>query len=157
MSTDIAERQDMTDAGMYRKKPVTIEAFQWTGPDCPLPKWAEGKMELHSTEKIHNSEYLLIPTLEGKMQANRGDWIIKGVKGELYPCKPDIFEATYTPANEPDPAISAAEERGRREMKEAVYRICANVGEGTDIEDGEMVAMRISGLTAALPEKGLIL
>jgi hypothetical protein len=52
-------------------------------------------------------------------------------------------------------ALAAARDEGRREMKEAVYRICANVGEGTDIEDGEMVAMRISGLTAALPTKGV--
>lgn len=41
---------------------------------------------------------LLIPTLEGEMRAEVGDWIIRGVKGELYPCKPDIFEATYDPA-----------------------------------------------------------
>jgi hypothetical protein len=46
--------------------------------------------------EINNSaEGLYIMTLEGKMRANKGDWIIKGVKGELYPCKPDIFEATY--------------------------------------------------------------
>ena len=45
-----------------------------------------------------NDQCYLIPTLEGTMIANNGDWIIRGVKGELYPCKPDIFAATYEPA-----------------------------------------------------------
>lgn len=59
----------------YRKKPVVIEAYQ-----CAEP--------------------LDIPTLEGVMHANVGDWIITGVKGEQYPCKPDIFTATYEEVHE---------------------------------------------------------
>ncbi|MEA2036436.1 MAG: hypothetical protein U9O94_02930 [Nanoarchaeota archaeon] len=75
----------------YRKKPVVIEAFQW-GVD-EVPKWwidksAEFKLDI-------NSGSVFIPTLEGTHEARVNDFIIKGIKGELYPCKPDIFEATY--------------------------------------------------------------
>ncbi len=78
--------------GMYRKKPVVVEAVQWSGSNveelaqfAPLAKVkAEGKRNA-----------LIIDTLEGVMLGEPGDWIIKGVKGEFYPCKPDIFEATY--------------------------------------------------------------
>lgn len=79
----------------FQKKPVIVQAFQWNGINTELPSWAQGKMELHRTEKIENSEYLIIPTLEGKMQAGIGDWIIQGIAGEIYPCKAEIFAATY--------------------------------------------------------------
>ena len=79
----------------YRKKPVIIEAFRWMPEqvrmdgEYPLPDW------IKEGNTIVNGDCLEIFTLEGVMRANPGDWIIKGVKGELYPCKPDIFEATY--------------------------------------------------------------
>lgn len=77
----------------YRKKPIVIEAVQFTGTNhdeiadfcAPQPV------------KVGGGFTLLIPTLEGEMTANQGDWVIKGVKSEFYPCKPDIFEATYEP------------------------------------------------------------
>lgn len=81
----------------YRKKPVVIEAVQWNGSDKSLLEIKK----LHSVPPIaqawclRQGEQLELPTLEGKMWANKGDWIIRGVKGEIYPCKPDIFEATY--------------------------------------------------------------
>lgn len=84
----------------WRKKPIVIEAFKWTGgPDqTEDPEWIVEALR-EGTVRIENggtSEVsLLISTLEGILRANRGDWIIQGVKGELYPCKPDIFEATY--------------------------------------------------------------
>lgn len=89
----------------YRKKPIVIEAVLNRGsnlkeietflagkvlPDSYAPRgdfginWGNGEVFIH--------------TLEGTMLANVGDWIIKGVKGEFYPCKPDVFEATYEPA-----------------------------------------------------------
>ena len=76
----------------YRKKPVVIEAFQWTGDTRVLADFTKGK-----TGRLLQvyGDTLTIHTLEGEMTANNGDWIIRGVKGELYPCKPDIFEATY--------------------------------------------------------------
>lgn len=76
----------------YRKKPVVIEAEQYQG----------GVANPWGFDAVFNyadNEYqLLIPTLEGVMKASPGDWIITGVKGEVYPCKPDIFAATYDAA-----------------------------------------------------------
>lgn len=74
----------------YRKKPVVIEAIQWDGMNYDeLGDW----MGMSATCEIDGC--FLIPTLEGEMRASPGDWIIKGVQGEFYPCKPDIFAATY--------------------------------------------------------------
>lgn len=75
----------------YRKKPVVIEAVQWTG---------ENKVEIQQFIGCYLDEntilkHLYLPTLEGVVAASAGDYIIKGVKGEFYPCKPDIFEQTY--------------------------------------------------------------
>lgn len=84
----------------YRKKPVVIEAMQLdTSPaslhDCmEFIESAGGKVAVDFENKTH---YLEIATLEGAMKASVDDWIIKGVKGEFYPCKPDIFAATYEP------------------------------------------------------------
>lgn len=87
----------------YRKKPVVIEAWQFkvfgTDDETQLhPAWLsmaihEGRVWYQGGEQ----PYFTIATLEGDMRANVGDWIIQGVKGELYPCKPDIFAATYEP------------------------------------------------------------
>lgn len=75
----------------YRKKPVVIDAMRYTGTNmADVLAWS-GLPEL--TEYFDGG--LEIPTLEGTMRADVGDWIIRGVKGELYPCKPDIFAATY--------------------------------------------------------------
>ena len=77
----------------FRKKPVVVEAFQWK--DKPVfPNGFEG---LHPIALINGYGKLEIETLEGTMIADDGDWIIKGVAGEFYPCKPDIFEQTYEP------------------------------------------------------------
>ena len=82
----------------YRKKPVVIEAVQWLGTAVsfneilaafPEMKWAPGEMGSYIFE---------IETLEGKHLASKWDWVIKGVAGEFYPCKPDIFAATYEAA-----------------------------------------------------------
>lgn len=89
--------------GMYRKKPVVIEAFKWTGgPDqTEDPEWIVAAIRA-GTVRFENAGTpdvaMMIDTLEGTHRANQGDWIIQGVKGELYPCKPDIFEATYEAA-----------------------------------------------------------
>lgn len=83
----------------YRKKPVVIEAVQWDGNNFDNIKDFAGIKVRYSTydlyENSENKSTLLIYTLEGTMVASVGDFIIKGVKGEFYPCKPDIFEATY--------------------------------------------------------------
>ena len=84
----------------YRKKPVVIDAIQWTGKNfdevkdfCPIVDYYTWTQY---NETGTNKDILSIPTLEGKMEASKGDYIIKGVEGEFYPCKPNIFELTYT-------------------------------------------------------------
>mgnify|MGYP001567830870 CR=1 FL=1 len=97
----------------YRKRPVVIDAVMWDGTEkclneVMLPFLADGKPDFSHLPQapddphIHvgigytpSNGQLFIPTLEGTMTANPRDWIIRGVKGEFYPCKPDIFEATY--------------------------------------------------------------
>lgn len=90
----------------YRKKPVVIEAIKWTGDNVDeiVSFYMESKngspdgrpLQTHTPEKGQ----LVIPTLEGDHIAKKGDFIIRGVKGELYPCKPDIFEQTYKKVEE---------------------------------------------------------
>jgi hypothetical protein len=108
----------------FRKKPVVIEAVKWNGYNNNLgltngdpmaegtrfsiPSWIPPVSNIVSDDKHpghprpgeiwRDGEDLWIGTLEGNMVASPGDWIIRGVKGELYPCKPDIFAATYEPA-----------------------------------------------------------
>lgn len=75
----------------YRKKPVVINAIKWTGKN-----WKSVAAFAGTSVAISCADGgVFIPTLEGQMRADIGDWIIRGVKGELYPCKPDIFAATY--------------------------------------------------------------
>lgn len=78
----------------YRKKPVVIEAIQFTGKNGGDVCNFVGKFLAYTADGSGDS-YLSIHTLEGVMRASAGDWIIKGVNGEFYPCKPDIFEKTY--------------------------------------------------------------
>ena len=78
----------------YRKKPVVIEAWQ-NSDENEFPVWLANVDVGREPGGV-----ILINTLEGVMKAMPGDYIIKGVKGEVYPCKPDIFEATYEVVNE---------------------------------------------------------
>jgi hypothetical protein len=84
----------------FRKKPVVIEAVQIEGrffwPDWFHDAVTRNDVVTYGCGKYANGpRYVEIRTLEGVMRADEGDWIIKGVKDELYPCKPDIFAATY--------------------------------------------------------------
>jgi hypothetical protein len=89
----------------FRKKPVTIEAAQvrhllhrakndWS---C-LPEWIKAAYEDHQV--VFGDKAIHIQTSEGEMRADIDDWVIRGVKGEIYPCKPDIFEMTYESADQ---------------------------------------------------------
>lgn len=96
----------------YRKKPVVIEAFQMTkerrASNEEWPQWlheawqkdfdCDGAVSCEDYPNSDGRDRLVIRTLEGVHSVSWGDWIIKGVNGELYPCKPDIFEKTYEPA-----------------------------------------------------------
>lgn len=95
----------------YRKKPVEIEAFQMTrerrADSSDWPQWMyyawqhergeEGSLQPSRYPVSDGNDELEIVTLEGVHRVKWGDYIIRGVKGEIYPCKPDIFEATYEP------------------------------------------------------------
>lgn len=96
----------------YTKKPVTIEAMRLAGSPArthAVYQWIEAntqgsfdpdaeQLPMSGVSIDPGTGFLLIATLEGVMQAKPGDYIIRGVQGEFYPCKPDIFEATYEEA-----------------------------------------------------------
>ena len=100
----------------FRKKPVVIDAVYWDGTEkclneVALPFISDGQPDFSHLPKAPDDPHihqgigytpptgqLFIPTLEGTMTANPGDWIIRGVRGEFYPCKPDIFKVTYEAA-----------------------------------------------------------
>ena len=97
----------------YRKKPVVIEALQWTGyNDLDMYNFLEDEIrELRDFRDYGRNFYidhirvkggLIIKTLEGDHVASINDYIIKGIKGEFYPCKPDVFELTYDKEEEDD-------------------------------------------------------
>lgn len=89
----------------YRKKPIEIEAVQYTGDNVnEIAEFMHTSVfalqismdtALRMDGDYRWNKHIRIPTLEGTMTADCGDWIIKGVKGEFYPCKPDIFNETY--------------------------------------------------------------
>lgn len=82
----------------YRKKPVTVEAVQFTGSTTQviaLETWIEGGEYVAPGMRTADMRSFYIPTLEGDMRVQPGDYVIKGVQGEFYPCKSAIFEATY--------------------------------------------------------------
>jgi hypothetical protein len=98
----------------FRKKPIEIEALQLTwenwqamcdfagvGPDRylqPRGVYVDADGLPHEQAQDHADRLgMIIPTLEGEMLASEGDWVIRGIKGELYPCRSDIFDATYEP------------------------------------------------------------
>lgn len=80
-------------SGLFRKKPIVIEAVRYQGPESHNLV----RMFVGNERPLHHlgDGKLGIETLEGVMEATPGDWIIKGVKGEVYPCRADIFDATY--------------------------------------------------------------
>lgn len=88
----------------YRKKPVEIEAFQF-GIDS-IPDWFMNKVTKNEIILVSMGKHFpiegccIIPTLEGEMKGDIGDFIIKGIKGEIYPCKSDIFKKTYEEVTE---------------------------------------------------------
>ena len=96
----------MSEIRKYRKKPVVVEAIQLKAGE-QRGEFAQDVID--GRVRYTENETILIATLEGTMEAFPGDWIIRGVKGELYPCKPDIFEATYE--QEPDAMMAEREKR----------------------------------------------
>lgn len=105
----------------YRKKPVIIEAIQFTDSDervQELIEFTHGNFTPHGD--LEHYAYAVIQTLEGDHRADIGDYIIKGVQGEFYPCKPDIFDMTYE-AVEEEGEKRATEQESRREWYQKGY------------------------------------
>ena len=107
----------------YRKKPVVIEAVRFTGivfaensqysihfdTEEPLPDWLRAALIDEDVFVVPDDpDYLFVKTLEGLMEASPGDWIIRGVKGELYSCRADIFSMTYDLAPRPEDEVQGA-------------------------------------------------
>jgi hypothetical protein len=99
-------------ASRFRKKPIEIDAMQWDGTAdgaTPIIDWilsSDGTASYVCSDVDRCAQndgdaphYIEVYTLEGYMRADLGDWVIKGVQGEFYPCKPSIFEATYEPVD----------------------------------------------------------
>lgn len=110
--------------GRFRKRPVVIEAVQWHKPgdhpevqrflDTPEGVMGWTKQLADAWGEKFASEFYGIETLEGTMRVSVGDWIIRGVQGEFYPCKPDIFAATYEPADAAEGAQAGLVEEQKR-------------------------------------------
>ena len=80
----------------FKKKPIVVECVQYDGNFRSLDIFPFPEVRNFIISYYENGEqYIKIPTLEGEMKLSKGDWLIKGVNGEYYPCKPDIFEKTY--------------------------------------------------------------
>jgi hypothetical protein len=107
--------------GLFRKKPVMIEAVQFFGLDVAengcynihfdtkdaLPKWLRDALVDDVVFPIANGiDNLYVKTRKGLMEAAEGDWIIRGPNNEIYPCKPDIFAMTYEPVDEQDVEVT---------------------------------------------------
>jgi hypothetical protein len=84
----------------FRKKPVVIEAVQFTGKNAFEIFKFIGDKEALDCDMIHSTDNPVIETLDGRMECRPGDWVIRGINGEHYPCKPDIFEKTYEPVQQ---------------------------------------------------------
>lgn len=120
-------KQDERTPGLFRKKPVQIEAVEVTAEnrDAVIAWIGKDARPWNPLNPIYRG--ICIETLEGVMTANLGDWVIKGVKGEFYPCKPDIFAATYEPVDSVNAystdALRSALERCERAMKPFADRV----------------------------------
>ncbi|EHO5626872.1 hypothetical protein KLQ90_001764 [Salmonella enterica] len=128
----------ITDVKQFTKKPVTISAIQWTGENLPAvieftgkhPRWGGwfADMDEYVAHVRGDGNRFKIYTLEGVMDALPGDWIIRGVQGEHYPCKPDIFAATYEPAE-----LQERYKAGER-LQESAYKSGLTAGWNFGIE-----------------------
>ena len=102
---------ELNEPRVFQKRPIQIEAMQWDGTEAgaaPVMDWVTNKGGTaaldrrpvradHHMNRLSYELRMYIQTLEGPMTASPQDWIIRGVKGEFYPCKPDIFAASYEP------------------------------------------------------------
>ena len=140
----------MSAPTQFRKKPIVISAIQWTGENLvdvihftdgrpPNNKSSHAGMMWDQYVDVVRKDGLKIFTMEGKMDASIGDWIIKGVKGEHYPCKPEIFALTYDDA-------SASTDLAQSAVAAALEAALAIAHEYVDPDDEVSLAIGIRAL-----------
>lgn len=125
----------MTDPTRYRKKPVVVDAIRYQPHEnCAEVARFTGEGDPGCCDEDDASTEWSITTLEGTMTAQPGDWIIRGVKGELYPCKPDVFEATYE-------AVAAEDRTTASDSAFTAYAVgVCNASVCTSLSDDEATA-----------------
>ena len=144
--------------GQYTKKPVTIEAFRWTGgPDQQEdPEWACAAIAAGTIQFVE-AGLMSVHTTEGVMNASPGDWIIRGVEGEIYPCRDSVFQATYVagdgseqkhqglpvPGYRPQSEANIAISKVNKELEERCIRQAEGIRDMPTM-DGRMAALAIT-------------
>jgi hypothetical protein len=127
----------------FRKRPVTVEVWR-NEPMSAMPEWVAEKMV-----RVEGGAISLF-TLEGTMRADVGDWVVRGVKGEVYPVKPDIFEKTYEPGEpevpQPIPADAPPKRRYLVEIANAAIERCAQVAQAGAFRTTQELAAAIRKL-----------
>lgn len=121
--------------GTYRKKPVTVSAIEWTGNNAEeIRQFCGAAAEICIIDdawkvgKCHALYDLRITTLEGQMHASVGDFVIRGVNGEFYPCKPDVFHKTYEEPDTVDAVPVEEFERLKLELQICRNELCLHCG-----------------------------
>lgn len=109
----------------FVKKPVVIEAIQYNGENIKAIEDFVGK-KLSTVMASDVDVKLIIPTLEGDMKASKGDYVIKGIKGEFYPCKPDVFKQSYNMIKENNGILSEGEKRVRKSFNPSALKRVEN-------------------------------
>ena len=139
----------------FVKKPVVIEAIQYNGENIEAIEDFVGK-KLSTVMASDVDVKLIIPTLEGYMKALKGDYIIKGIKGEFYPCKPDIFKQSYNMIKENNGILSEGEKRVRKSFNPSALKRVENFKSITAsaIDEIAEVERRVKSASKDNPELG---
>ena len=139
----------------FVKKPVVIEAIQYNGENIEAIEDFVGK-KLSTVLASDVDVKLIIPTLEGYMKASKGDYIIKGIKGEFYPCKPDIFKQSYNMIKENNGILSEGEKRVRKSFNPSALKRVENFKSITAsaIDEIAEVERRVKSASKDNPELG---
>ena len=139
----------------FVKKPVVIEAIQYDGANITEIESFVGA-KLPSVWLSVEDTQLVIPTLEGDMKVSKGDYVIKGIKGEFYPCKPDIFKQSYNMIKENNGILSEGEKRVRKSFNPSALKRVENFKSITAsaIDEIAEVERRVKSASKDNPELG---
>ena len=139
----------------FVKKPVVIEAIQYDGANITeIETFVRGKLPTIMTSDL--GAQLVISTLEGDMKVTKGDYVIKGIKGEFYPCKPDIFKQSYNMIKENNGILSEGEKRVRKSFNPSALKRVENFKSITAsaIDEIAEVERRVKSASKDNPELG---